>query len=482
MALQAIDTGARAKDDWAMIHTSGTKPSIEAPRISGRSRTGPLRVLILSFSFALIFLGLAGQALAQAPSGGALVVEIEGAINPVKERYLERALQQARDSGATLLIVRLDTPGGLLDSTRKMVEMQLGSDIPIVVYVAPGGAQAGSAGTFLTAAANVAVMAPGTNIGAATPVTASGEDIGETLANKVTNDAAALIRSIAEERNRNGEKLEETVRLGASFTATEAVELGMVDFIASDTNDLIGQLDGREITTRNGPSILQTEGMTTRDLEKNLLEHFLEFLANPDVAFLLLTIGGLAVVIELFNPGMIVPGVVGIVLLILAFLALGSLPVNWAGVALIVLALALGFLETQVSGFGVLGVAAGICLILGGFLLFAQFGTPSPTLSPISVNPWLIVATGSILGGGLLYLMWSIRKSQREDRGEDTFHHMGRLGTVVTELAPRGVVRMEDGNWTAVSDDEQVIAEGEKVIVVGVDDLVLTVIPFNETN
>ena len=409
-------------------------------------------------------------------------MEIEGTINPVKERYLERALQQAGDSNATLLIIRLDTPGGLLSSTRKMVEMQLESDVPIVAYVAPGGAQAGSAGTFLTAAANVAVMAPGTNIGAATPVSASGEDIGETLANKVTNDASALIRSIAEERNRNAEKLEETVRQGASFTASEAVALDMVDFIATDINDLIRQLDGLEVTTGSGPIILRTEGMAARDLEKNLLEHFLEFLANPDVAFLLLTIGGLAVVIELFNPGMIVPGVVGIVLLILAFLALGSLPVNWAGVALIILAMALAFLETQVSGFGVLGVAAAICLVLGGFLLFAQFGTPSPTLPPVSVNPFLIVATAAILAGGLLYLMWCIRKSQREDRSEDSFHLMGRLGTVVTELSPRGVVRMEDGNWTAVTDDEQVIAEGEKVIVIGVDDLVLTVIPFNETN
>ena len=448
----------------------------------GRSRTGLLRLVILSIAFALLLLGLAGQVLAQVPSGGAVALEIDGAINPVKERYLERALQQAHDSGASLLIIRLDTPGGLLDSTRKMVEMQLASDVPTVVYVAPSGAQAGSAGTFLAAASNVAVMAPGTNIGAATPVSSTGEDIGETLANKVTNDAAALIRSLAQERGRNAEKLEETVRQAASFTATEAVDLGVVDFIATDTADLIRQLDGREVTTQSGSFTLQTEGMAVRDLEKNMLEHFLEFLADPDVAFLLLTIGGLAVVIELFNPGMIVPGVVGIILLILAFLALGSLPVNWAGVALIILAMALGFLETQVSGFGVLGVAAAICLILGGFLLFAQFGAPSPTLSPISVNPFLIVATASLLGVGLLYLVWAIRKSQKGQRGEDTIPLLGRLGTVVTELSPRGVIRMEDGNWTAVSDDDQVIGEGEKVIVVGVDDLVLTVIPFDETN
>ena len=185
-------------------------------------------------------------------------------------------------------------------------------------------------------------------------------------------------------------------------------------------------------------------------------------------------------VIELFNPGMIIPGVVGVILLILAFLALGSLPVNWAGVALIALAMALGFLETQVSGFGVLGVGAIVCLILGGFLLFAQFGDPSPTLSPISVNPWLIVATGTILGGGLLYLLWAIRKSQETVHGDDTIQLVGQVGTVINELGPRGVVRMEDGNWTAVADDDRLIPEGEKVIVVGMDDLVLTVIPFDE--
>ncbi len=451
-------------------------------RANTPQRSGIARLVVLAIAFSLVLLGLVGSVLAQMPSPQALVMDIEGPINPVKERYLERALQQAHNSDAPLLIIRLDTPGGLLDSTRKMVEMQLESDVPTVVYVAPRGSQAGSAGTFLAAAANVAVMAPGTNIGAATPVSSSGQDIGETLANKVTNDAAALIRSIAEERNRNGEKLEETVRQGSSFTATEAVNLGMVDFIAEDMDDLLRQLHGREVTTRTGSHTLQTEGLGIGQVEKNLLEHFLEFLANPDVAFLLLTIGGLAVVIELFNPGMIVPGVVGVVLLILAFLALGSLPVNWAAVALIVLAMALGFLETQVTGFGVLGVAAVVCLVLGGFLLFAQFGTPSPTLAPVSVNPWLIVATAALLGGGLLYLLWAIRKSQKADRGEDTIKLMGRLGVVVTDLAPRGVVRMEDGNWTAISDNDQVISEGERVIVVGVNDLILTVIPFDETD
>lgn len=443
----------------------------------------PVRAWFALF-FAAVFLaglvGLVGMVQAQGGTPVAPVQEINGTINPVKVRYLERALRTAEEANAPLLLVRLDTPGGLLESTREMVELQLESEIPTVVYVAPRGAQAGSAGTFLTAAANVAVMSPGANIGAATPVSGSGRDLDETLATKATNDAAAWIRSIAEERGRNGAKLESTVREGASYTASEAVALGMVDFIATDEADLLRQLDGRVVKTRSREWTLETDGLALESLDQNLLEHFLEFLAHPDVAFLLLTIGGLAVVIELFSPGLIVPGTVGAVLLILAFLALGSLPVNWAGVALIILALALGFLETQVSGFGVLGVGAAICLVLGGFLLFAQFGDPSPTLSPVSVSPWLIVATAGILGAGLLYLVWAVRKSQRQDRSGDTLHLVGRIGTVVTELAPRGIVRMEDGNWTAVSDDDRVIAEGEKVIVVAMDGLALTVIPFAE--
>ena len=434
--------------------------------------------LILLFGI-MAFSGMAGAVMAQGQRPPALVAEVNGVINPVKERYLRRVLERAAESDAPLVIIRLDTPGGLLDSTRAIVELLLESETPTAVYVAPRGAQAGSAGTFIAAAANVAAMAPGANIGAATPVAPGGREMEETLANKVTNDAAALIRSIAQERGRNQDMLEDTVRRGASFTATEAVAGNVVDFLAADQDDLLAQLHGREVQTRSRSLVLDTEGLPVQDLAKNPLEHFLEFIADPNVAFILLTLGGLGLLIELFSPGLIAPGVVGAILLILAFIALGSLPVNWAGVVLIVLAMALAALETQVAGFGFLGVAAILCLVLGGFLLFFQFGAPSPTLPPLAVNPWLLAGTAAVLGGALFYLLWAVRQSRREEGHADDIVVVGQVGTVVTELAPRGVIRLEDGNWTAVTDNDTVIAVGERVVVIEAVGLTLTVIPYD---
>ena len=430
---------------------------------------------------AMLLLGLTGAVLAQGSKPAALTIQVDGVINPVKERYIGRALQQAAARDAPLVIIQLDTPGGLGSSTREIVALLLAAERPVAVYVTPPGAQAGSAGTFITAAAHFAVMAPGTNIGAASPVGAGGQDLEETLADKVTNDLAALMRSIAAERGRNADQLEATVRQATSYTAAEAVDLNIADFIAADMDALLTQLHGREATAGGRTWTLDTAGLTTQNLDQNLLEYFLEFLSNPDIAFLLLTIGGLGIVIELFNPGMIVPGVVGGILLILAFVALGNLPANWAGVALIILAIALAVVETQVAGFGILGAGSIISLILGGFLLFAQFGAPSPTLPAIGVNPWLVGGAATVLGLALGYLVWDIRKSRREERRHaDDIVAVGQVGTALTELAPRGVVRLEDGNWTAVTDDDTVIAAGARVVVIEADDLTLTVIPLRE--
>ncbi len=441
---------------------------------------GRIKRLISVCSAVALLMGLAGPLLGHAQvqefaGPHVLVITVDGVINPVKDRYLERAIQEAEAGEARLLVIRLDTPGGLLDSTRDIVERLLASPVPTAVYVSPAGARAGSAGTFITAAANFAVMAPGSNIGAATPVSATGQDLDETLASKVENDAAALIRSIAQERGRNAELLEATVREAASYTAQEALDGNVVDFIADDMESLLAQLDGRTTQTPAGPITLEVEGLATRDLDKNLLENLLEFLADPNVSFLLLTVGGLGIVIELFNPGLIVPAVVGVICLVLAFVALGNLPANWAGVALILLAILLAAAEVIVAGFGVLGIGSVICLVLGGLFLFAQFGDASPTLPPLSVNRWLIVGTALAAGGCVLYLAREAVKSRRQRRVGSNQSLIGKTGEVTRILAPRGVVRVASDTWTAISADGEPIEAGVEVMVIDVQGLVLTV-------
>ena len=437
------------------------------------------RLLLVCSSLALVLglLGpLAGQAMAQTPAGPhAMVITVDGVINPVKDRYIERAMEEAQASGATLLIIRLDTPGGLLSSTRDIVEQLLAAPVPTVVYVSPQGAQAGSAGTFITAAANFAVMSPGSNIGAATPVSSTGQDLDETLASKVENDAAALIRSIAQERGRNAELLEDTVRNAASYSAQEALEGNVVDFIAEDIGSLLAQLDGLTAETSEGSVTLDTEGLAIEELEKNFLERLLEFLADPNVSFLLMSIGGLGIVIELFNPGLLVPVIVGGICLILAFVGLGNLPVNWAGVALILLAIVLAGAEVAVAGFGFLGIASAVSLVIGGLLLFAQFGDASPTLPHVGVNRWLLAGVAVVTGGSVIYFAREAVKSRRDRRADLTEAMVGLTASVTVAMEPRGSVRVANDTWSAVSADGSHISAGEQVRVVSIDGLVLTV-------
>lgn len=450
--------------------------------------------LILLFIFAILFItGLAGSAVAHAqdqpqtgpPGPHVLVIKVDGIINDVKSRYIERTITLALEDQSELVVIELDTPGGLLSSTRKIVELLLDSPVPMAVYVSPKGARAGSAGTFLTAAGHFAVMAPGANIGAATPVSATGEDLDETLASKVENDAAALIRSIAQERGRNEDALERTVREAASFSTLEALDLDIVDFMAEDLDDLLAQLDGRsvQVSGEEEDRVLATKDLDIRRLDKNVLENFLEFISDPNVSFILLTIGGLGIVVELFNPGLIAPGVVGGICLLLAFLALGNLPVNWAGAAFIILAVLLAVLETQVSGFGILGVGSVVSLGVGGLLLFNQFGDVSPTLPEVSVSRWLLAGTAGVLAAGLTYIVWEIYNSRRRGREPSHPSLIGREAMVTGELAPRGVVQVGSEAWTADSQDGNVINVGESVTVVKVDGLILTVArPPNANN
>ena len=460
------------------------------------------RYAIVSASLALIALGLLGLYAAPdaagAQSSTALTARIEDTINPVQARFVARAVAQAASSGAALLIIELDTPGGLYDSTRRIVASLLESPAPVAVFVAPRGAQAGSAGTFITAAAHIAAMAPGSNIGAATPVSGDGADLSDTLADKATNDAAALIRAIAAERGRNADALEQTVRTAASYTANEALDADIIDYIAADTADLLAQLDGVAITTTAGARILQTDGLDLVPVKMQWRERLVNFIANPNIAFLLISIGSLGLVFEMMTPGLIGPGVAGVICLGLGFLALGNLPFNWAGIAFIVLALVLAALEIFVSGFGALGIGAVISLVIGGLLLFGSFGgggVPA-NFTEISVSLWILAGVGGVLALVAGYLAmemamsragsrWAVAGRGRgttddSDGRSEAGHLIGQTGVVTAALQPRGIVALPDETWSAVSNDGLSIPAGQQVQVVGVQGLLLTVAAIGE--
>ncbi len=435
--------------------------------------------------------GLAGpDARVGAQADAVFSVRVEKTISPVKVRVIQRAVTRAHENGAQLLIIGLDTPGGLYDSTRDIVEILLGSPVPVAVFVSPRGAQAGSAGTFITAAAHVAAMTPGSNIGAATPVSSTGEEISETLADKATNDAAALIRAIAEERGRNPDALEETVRTAASFSATEALEAEIIDLIADDMPALLAALDGQTVLTIAGEQTLQLDDVEVREVKMQWRERFVDFISNPNIAFLLLSLGSIGLIIEMLTPGAIGPGIAGIICLGLGFLALGNLPFNWAGVAFILLAIVLAALEIFVSGFGALGIGAAVSLVVGGLLLFGDFGggriTP-PSFPTVSVNRWVLVGVGGVLLSIAGYLSYEVimsrlgRRSATKTAGtggdgrSSPGYLVGQTGIVTSALRPRGVVALADETWSGVSNDGLTIPEGRRVRVVAVQGLLLTV-------
>ena len=453
--------------------------------ITVRRKTTPLRAAVILLSVTMLGLGLVGPALAQEHERHALVADVDGMINPVSQRFISRAIDKGEKDGAEVVIIKLDTPGGLLSSTQEIVEDLLSDRITTVVYVHPSGAHAASAGTFITAAANFAVMAPGTRIGAAAPIAGDGEDIPETLKSKVIEDATALMRLIAEQRNRNSEALEDTVTEPEpqSYTDQEAMGLNVVDFVARDVADLLEQIDGKTVELTSGPRTLNTQGLALREINMSLIEKFLFFLADPNVAFLLLSLGGLGLVIELWTPGVVGPGVVGIICLILAFLSLGNLPVNWAAVGFILLAVVLLTAELYVSGFGVLGIGAIVSFIFGGLLLFDSFGAPSPVTPSLKVNLWLLgslTAALTLFGGYFVHTVGQARKDAKRTPAPAVSTLTGAIGRVTSDLAPLGTVQVQQEVWTAITDDDTVIQSGKKVRVLKVEGPVLTVAPLED--
>ena len=408
-----------------------------------------------------------------------LVIEIDGNIEPLTADRIARGIDEARGQGSSLVVIRLDTPGGLLDSTREIVEEILESDIPVAVYVGPAGARAASAGTFVAAAANFAVMAPGTNIGAATPVKADGQDIPETLARKVSADTSAFIRSIAQARNRNAEALEKTVLLAAAYSAEEALDLGVIDLIAPDMASMLDQLDGRTTTTSTGQVTVSSAGASVRELDRTFMEYALGILASPNVVFALFLIGGLALLVEIVVPGLFGPGIVGVVLLALAFVGFFNLPGSWLGVALIALAMGLFYGETIAPGFGPFGAGGIVCLVLGAVLLFGNFFSPSDLPEPsFMVSPIMIGVMTALMTATWIFFIRSARTEGGTSTGfqsEEAAMLEGQWGVAVSDIQPSGKVWVANEEWSASTDPGGLIKEGEEVRVVGVYGEVLKV-------
>ena len=438
----------------------------------GRVPLSPVRSLRLTIAAAFLILGVVGFACGGgpgAPAGAVHVLTADGIVGPVMERYLDRGIDAAEDEDGAAVVIRLDTPGGLLSSTRDIVQRILGAEVPVAVYVSPGGARAASAGTFITAAANFAVMAPGTNIGAASPIAAGGEDVPTTLEKKIEEDTRALIRSIADVRERNSQALEETVTEARAYTASEALELDVIDLVANDLDELLDTIDGREVILDSGREVtLQTADAELVFNNMNLIERFLDLIADPNIALLLLSLGSLAIFIEIINPGVIFPGVFGVISLLLGFFSLSVIPFNWAGVALIMFAFILFGLEIFVPSGGILGGGGVVALILGGLLLTS--GNPPE----FQVSRWLIIGLATAMGAIVVFVLVNLVRIRMMPVQVGVETMIGHEAVARSALDPEGIVFLEGETWSAES-EEGTIQSGERVVITEVHGLRLKV-------
>jgi membrane-bound serine protease (ClpP class) len=401
------------------------------------------------------------------------VAAISGVIDPITAQYVDKEIQHAEQDGAQCLVIQLDTPGGSDSAMRDTVQYMLSSPVPIVVYVSPAGARAGSAGVFITLAADIAAMAPGTNIGAAHPVETTGEITG-TMNEKVTNDAAAYARALAERRGRNADWAEKAVRESISITANEAEASNVVDLVASDLPDLLTKIDRETVPTASGERQLATKGAEIHQVPMSLPQRILHAIVDPNVAYLLLIIGIIGLVAEFFHPGAILPGVTGAICLILVFVAFGSLPVNWGGVALIALAVVLFILDIKVAGYA-LSAGGIVAFILGSLMIFSPFGPSSPVMPRLTVSwPLVAVMTASIAGFFLFALSAGIR-AQRAKVVSGIHALVGATGVATSDLNPQGTVQVKSELWSAVADGTGIIQKGEPITVVAVEGVKLKV-------
>ena len=384
---------------------------------------------------------------------------IDGSINPVVASFINDGITKAKNENAACLIIHLNTPGGLLKSTRAIVTNILDSPVPIVVYVSPGGAHAGSAGVFITMAAHIAAMAPGTNIGAAHPV-AMQAAMDSTMNEKATNDAAAFIRSIAEKRNRNLEWAEAAVRKSVSITETEAIKNRVVDIIAVNDRDLLEQMDGRLVQVNNKDQALHTKNAEVVPMTMRFIDRLLNILSDPNIAYILLLLGMYGIMFELYNPGAILPGIVGVISIVLAFYSMHTLPVNYAGLALIIFAIVLFILEIKIVSHGLLAIGGIVSLLLGSLMLIRS----GSSLEFLRISRGLIFGATAVTAAFFLLIIGAGMRVQRQKVVTGKEGMIGYIGEATATLDPTGTVMVQGEIWNAESMSGP-ISKGDKVIV-----------------
>jgi membrane-bound serine protease (ClpP class) len=442
-----------------------------------------MRFILRLSSLVAVALGLFGLVASVAnasPGPLVLVARIDGAINPITERYVGRVLDDAEQQGVTAVVFSIDTPGGLIDSTYKITARFLAARVPVVTFVSPPGARAASAGTFITMAGHVAAMAPTTNIGAAHPVDSSGGDIQGDLRLKAENDAVAHIVNIAKARGRNAQWAEDAVRKSVSIGADEAAKIGVVDLIANDVTDLLNKIDGKTVTTAAGQVTLATKGAAQGDATPNPIETFLHLIVDPQIAVLLFTIGTYGIIFELSNPSLIFPGIIGVIAVVLALFAFGTLDANATGVALMILAIVLFVAEIKIASHFLLTAGGLVSLVLGTIILFPPLRPTFPGLRA-DVDP-VVITTVTLVSAVFFFFVARFALSTRKlawAGGSPVL--IGAAGVAKSDIGPSGVAYVAGEEWSARSDSGP-IAKGSPVRVKRKEGLSLIVEPASDSS
>jgi len=430
-------------------------------------------VLLTSILLILAALALSATAVGAADddAGRPLVIEasLEGTIDPVADEFVARVIKQAREDNAAALVFRMDTPGGLSTSMDEIVKRIVNEkELPVVVYVAPGGARAGSAGAFITMASDVAAMAPGTTIGSATPITSDGQDIGKDLRKKVINDASSKMRTLARERGRDEDTAEAFVREAENVTADEALEKNVIEYVADSLPELLQAIDGDSVEPKG--LTLDVKDARIEKVDPPLSLRILKLLVDPNLIFLLFSGGLLGLAFELTHPGTIFPGVAGVILLVFALFGIQVLPTAGAGVALLLLAVAMFAAEALVTSHGVLGGGGAVSLFLGGLLLFEDD-------SGYAIDLWLLLLVSLSLGGGLVFIARKAMQAQTSRVRTGAEFLVGEHGVVRRELDPDGTVFVQGELWQARNEDGTALQAGARVRVTRMAGMTLHVVP-----